>query len=434
MLKKQSIPFNLKHVHQFMVLMLVLRIVSYFMLSEELFITQAIKAGLRTLLTAIVLMHAIAQVVKKDKVSISVTQGMPLILYCIYIFFGAASLLWTSSFSQSLMQWLMDFETLVFTFLYMRMFLHYKINDVNNELKVGKLLSSAVFIVAIGFFSGMMIDPDHYYRLTHGGEVSRLGGFIINPNELGMLLVVGIAGFYTELRKEDKIRISILLKIAFLTYLLMLTGSRSSFIGFLLVSGIYALTQPSKLFKSILFIAMLFVVPIIGLQLFVTQSNAEEIGSLTGRLPFWKDLFTYNFPKEPWFGYGYMRIDYTDKFESINAYAGAMTHNTFLQVLLGLGLVGLLIVVLQLASFIYAVISSKSSTSRMVGVLILIPLIINSLTEFGIFGETNYGILFYLILNFSFTLEPNACNYRITRSTNHYESESDILNRPVAAA
>jgi O-antigen ligase len=347
---------------------------------------------------------------------------------------GAASLLWTSSISQSLMQWLMDLETLVFTFFYMKMFLHYKVNDTTNELKVGKLLSGAVFVVAIGFFCGMMIDPDHYYRLTHGGEVSRLGGFIINPNELGMLLVVGIAGFFTELRKEDKIRISILLKVAFLTYLLMLTGSRSSFIGFLLVSGIYAFLQPSKLFKGILLFAMAVVIPIIGIQLFVTQSNAEEIGSLTGRLPFWKDLLTYNFPKEPWFGFGYMRIDYSDKFESINAYAGAMTHNTFLQVLLGLGMVGLLIVFLQLASFIYALVSSKSSAAKIAGVLILIPLIINSLTEFGIFGETNYGILFYLILNFSFTLEPKACNYRTIRSTNHYESESDILNRSIVTA
>lgn len=434
MIKQQSMPFSFRHVHQFLVLMLVLRIVSYFMLSEQLIITQAIKVGLRFFLSALVLIHALAQVGKKDGKSLSVSNGMPLILYGAYIFLGAISLLWTSSFSQSLLQWLMDMETLVFSFFYMKIFLHYKSNDNTNELRIGKLLSDSVFIIAIGFYCGMMIDPNHFYRLTHGGEVSRLGGFIINPNELGMLLVVGLAGLYTELRKNDKIRISMLLKIAFLTYLLMLTGSRSSFIGFLLVSGIYALTQPSKLFKSILFIAMLVVAVIIGLKLFVSQSNVEEIGSLTGRLPFWKDLLTYNFPKEPWLGYGYMRIDYSDKFESINAYSGAMTHNTFLQVLLGLGLVGLLIVLLQLACFIYAIISSKIVANKIVGVLILIPLIINSFTEFGIFGETNYGILFYLILNFSFTLEPNTCNYSTPRSTNLYEAEANILNRPLAVA
>ena len=39
---------------------------------------------------------------------------------------------------------------------------------------------------------------------------------------------------------------------------------------------------------------------------------------------------------------------------------------------------------------------------------ILIPVLINSFTEFGIFGETNYGILFYqmLILLICFKFNP----------------------------
>ncbi len=434
MIKKNTISINFKQAHQFLVMLLVLRIVSYFMLSEELIITQTIKAGLRALLTFVVMLHALMQLVKKDKVSIKVSNGLPLIGYGIYILLGAASLLWTSSFSQSLTQWLMDFETVVFVFFFMKMLLHYKAADVNDELRIGKIISSAVFIVAIGFLTGMIIDPDHYYRLTHGGEVSRLGGFIINPNELGMLLVIGIAGLFTEIKIAHRIRISILLKIALLTYMLMLTGSRSSFIGFLLVSIIYTLLQPSKIFKSILFIAIIILIPIIGWQLFITQSNAEEIGSLTGRLPFWRDLLMYNFPKEPWLGFGYMRIDYSDKFESINAYAGAMTHNTFLQVLMGLGLIGLMIIIVQLASFIYAMAATKKASTKIAGFLILIPLLINSLTEFGIFGETNYGILFYLILNFYFTLESKKCDNLLTRNKNLYESESDILNRSVVVA
>jgi exopolysaccharide production protein ExoQ len=45
--------------------------------------------------------------------------------------------------------------------------------------------------------------------------------------------------------------------------------------------------------------------------------------------------------------------------------------------------------------------------------VILIPILINSFTEFGIFGETNYGILFYqliicyLTLSFTDRLTPN---------------------------
>jgi hypothetical protein len=38
---------------------------------------------------------------------------------------------------------------------------------------------------------------------------------------------------------------------------------------------------------------------------------------------------------------------------------------------------------------------------------ILIPIIINSFTEFGIFGESNYGILFYQIIIFSIAFKNN---------------------------
>lgn len=38
---------------------------------------------------------------------------------------------------------------------------------------------------------------------------------------------------------------------------------------------------------------------------------------------------------------------------------------------------------------------------------ILIPIVINSFTEFGIFGESNYGILFYQLLIFSISFKNN---------------------------
>jgi hypothetical protein len=33
----------------------------------------------------------------------------------------------------------------------------------------------------------MWVDPDTFFRLTNGGEEARLGGVMMNPNELGML-------------------------------------------------------------------------------------------------------------------------------------------------------------------------------------------------------------------------------------------------------
>ena len=131
---------------------------------------------------------------------------------------------------------------------------------------------------------------------------------------------------------------------------------------------------------------------------------------MTGRIPFWTALLNEGIVKEPFFGYGFMRINYTDYFEGLNTYAAKMTHNTFLQVLMNLGFVGFFIafwqLVLTLNNFFK---ERKTNHYGTFFIALFIPVFINSLTEFGIFGETNYGILFYqfLILLFSIQIRVN---------------------------
>ncbi len=57
--------------------------------------------------------------------------------------------------------------------------------------------------------------------------------------------------------------------------------------------------------------------------------------------------------REPFFGFGFMRINYTDYFESLNTYAAKMTHNTFMQVLMNLGFVGFFVAFWQLVATIH---------------------------------------------------------------------------------
>jgi O-antigen ligase len=263
------------------------------------------------------------------------------------------------------------------------------------------------------FAIGMYANPYDYCRLTHGGQVARLGGYIINPNELGMLLTVGIASWLPQLKFEGRFRVSRIIIILFLIWLLVLTGSRSSFAAMLLTISTYAIFQKSKVFKLILIASIVVLIFMVGIGVFIKQNDYKEVMSLTGRLPFWRDLLTYNFPKAPWFGYGYMRIDISDKFESINAYAGGMTHNTFLQVLLGLGFAGFILVLTQVATFFHAAYFCKDKETKEVALLVLIPVIINSLTEFGIFGATNYGIIFYLMLVSAVSMETISRSLRI---------------------
>ena len=395
-----------KRLQNFLILILALRIVSYFVLTDNIVIVQVTKASLRIFITLLLSVILFFQSRKNSNKKSNFLQITPWVLYGLYLLFGVASLFWTSSFNASALQWIMDFEGFIFAWMFMSVFYTYKQRDPKNYFELHKIIAPAILMVSLGFILGVFLDPDKFYRLTHGGSVSRLGGFIINPNELGMLYVIGISCFLPLLFYHGKLRISVALSMLLLTHQLILTGSRSSLIGLLLVLIMYSILYGSKISKLAIIIGTIALIPIAGYSFFVKQGQVTELFTLTGRIPFWRDLLTYNFPKEPWLGFGYMRIDYVDKFDSLNAYAGAMTHNTFLQVLLGLGMIGFLLVLIQLSVFLFfATKVADKALKQSIG-LILIPLLVNSLTEFGIFGETNYGIIFYLFLVFTVTVEP----------------------------
>jgi len=417
-----------KRIRTLLIVLLALRISSYFVLTDSVAAVQIIKAALRIALSGILAITLFFQLQNPSTKNIKFLQIAPLFLYGMYLLLGLASLLWTSSFEASALQWLMDLEGFAFAMLFMSVLYCLRQKDPDEVFSLNKIIAPAVLLVSLSFIAGIFFDPDKFYRLTHGGSVSRLGGFIINPNELGMLLVIGISCFLPMLFKDGKLRISILLSMLLLAYQLILTGSRSSLIGLLLVMLIYALLYGTHLHKLLFLFGAIALIPIAGWSFFVKQDQVSELFTLTGRIPFWSDLLTYNFPKEPWLGFGYMRIDYTDKFDSLNAYAGAMTHNTFLQVLLGLGFSGLLLVLLQLSVFLASARLVSDKAVKQSIVLMLIPLLINSLTEFGIFGETNYGIMFYLFLVFTVSVEPLRLTHR-TKS-NHYEKLNPFAHRP----
>lgn len=395
---------------------LTLRITSYFMISDSAFITQVFKAGIRFSMTAMTASLLLIQS-RKPAYRFSFSQPLPVLFYMVYLFTGLSSLLWTSSFNDSALQLTMDAETFVFAFLYIKLWME---NYAVTGLRLSKLLSVSIFLIVAAFIIGMIINPDLFYRKTHGGEEARLGGFIINPNELGMLIGVGIGATVTEW-KNSKQKFLLVLAVAIFIYAIVLTGSRSSMIAFFLIV-FYFIIRTSDLRIRLAAIATLVIaIPFVIKSIIFKQGNVEEVMNMTGRIPFWKDLLTINFPREPLLGYGYMRIDYTDKFESLNAYAGAMTHNTFLQALMGLGLTGLILVLSQLSLTIYSSIKTSHSYKRSIAVALLIPLLINSMTEFGIFGETNYGILFYLMIVFMVCMETDD---QLIRKKNFYKKNS----------
>ncbi|MCB0666325.1 MAG: O-antigen ligase family protein [Saprospiraceae bacterium] len=396
----------LKWINIAMLAILFLMVGGYFTWSENVGLTRMIKVVSRIGMTlAIIFLHQ--NIISRGAVaSFSWKNAGSPLLYLAYLLLGFASFLWSTKVSYSALQWFMDVESLVFSFFFIKSFILLDDYFPQNKIKFYNLVGNTVFLLIFIFIIGMFVNPDDFFRLVEGGESKRLGGYIMNPNELGMLCGVGISSLIFDLyRKKDKKWT--LTKILILVYALILTKSRSSLIGLLLIVFFHIRKSSNKRLKMLTYLGSLLIIPVAVEKMIMRKGGLEEVLSMTGRMPFWKALITEGLPREPWFGFGFMRIDYKDHFESVHTYAGHMTHNTFIQVLMNLGFIGFVIAMTQLFLTMVGFLREKEEENKLMLLGILIPVIINSLTEFGIFGETNYGILFYQLLIFSISIKSS---------------------------
>lgn len=410
----------LKKTNQYLFIILFLMVGCFFTWSENVMITRAIKVVGRmgVMLLSIVLYYKILRYGAVN--TMSYKNIFSPLFYIGYLFLGLLSFMWSTNPGFSALQWFMTFQSLVFAYFFVKSL---KLLDVffeGHTIRLYNLLGNTVFVLQLIFVVGMWIDPDTFFRLTNGGEEARLGGIIMNPNELGMLAGVGIACLIFDLYRFKNKTFTIV-KILVIFYALFMTGSRSSLIGVLLIIFFHINQTKRQGLKLAIIGMVLLVMPFAINQIILKggdKERLEEILTLTGRLPFWQALITEGLPREPLLGFGFMRIDYKEFFQSTHTYPGKMTHNTFMQVLMNLGFIGITIVMFQVFFTIKGFFSEDKENKLML-LGILIPILINSFTEFGIFGESNYGILFYQILIFSISFKNN----------NHFTSTQKIFLR-----
>lgn len=389
---------QLKIINVIMTVSMSLMILSYFTVSENITITRGTKILLRMGMTGVIILLYRWMIAKGHVGSFFTHNKLAVYLYYAYLLLGLISLLWTTNLQYSTLQLIMTSESLLFVLYYMKvynMLRHYYSNL--NRFRLSAYISNGIVYIQIVFVAGWFLWPDTFIRLTHGGTEARLGGFLMNPNELGMLAAVGMACAFYEIQKSTR-KWLVWIFIAVDLYAIILTGSRSTLIGVFLVVYYYISKTNAAWVKYATYVGMVAAIPVVIQKIFIKAGDASEVLSMTGRLPFWSALIQEGMIKEPWLGFGFMRIAHAEYFQGRHTYPGKMTHNTFMQVLMNLGWVGVTICFSQMAYAIRGMIKEKEDEIKTIFVGIGIPIFINSLTEFGIFGETNFGILFYQII------------------------------------
>lgn len=380
----------------------------FFTWSENVAITRAIKVVGRmgVMLSSIFVYRKIIKYGAADSLKFKniFSPG----LYLAYLILGLISFSWSTNPGFSALQWFMTFQSFVFGYFFIKSILLLDIYFPGHHVRLYHMLGNSAFILISIFVVGLFVNPDVFFRLTNGGEEARLGGYIMNPNELGMLCGVGVACLIFDIYR-NKNKWWTIFKLLVIFYALYMTGSRSSLIGALLIIFFHINQSKNKKLKYVIIGVILIIAPIAVNKIILKDGDSkrlEEVMSMTGRLPFWTALINEGLPREPMLGFGFMRIDYKEYFQSTHTYPGKMTHNTFMQVLMNLGFVGLTIVLFQMF-FTLSGFRKEEKEKKLMLFGILIPIIINSFTEFGIFGESNYGILFYQLLIFSISFQNN---------------------------
>ncbi len=405
-------------------LILFIRWVSFFTIGGDGAYSANLKLVLR--LVVDVLMVLVSVGIKNPLCKIQFSSQMPVYLYMVFLIQGAISLTYTSSFAVSSMQLMMYVESFLFSYLFVRKVLTYEIIDVHFFYKI---IFTSIGLIGVIFFAGTFIAPDLFFRFTYTDNANRLGGYLMNPNQMGLILVVLVLVSISliDLRKVIK---HFLYYAAILMglYCVYLTGSRSAAIAFL-VSFLCLLYLKGWGYKKILyvscFVTILVLIPVYlqdlyskGISIMTRGDQVDDVLTLTGRLPFWADLIQDAIPKEFMFGYGFQRIFYTDFYFSKHSYAAEMAHNSYLQLFLSLGFIGFITGVALIVYCVYATIRRPNDPKKKLALILSLPACINSLTEFGIFGLYNFGVLLFqvFIIYLSFRAIPRERERAFVRS------------------
>jgi exopolysaccharide production protein ExoQ len=404
----KKLPYIIRNMEFILILILFTMIAGYFSIVEERVVNQIFKIFSRIGMVVVIFLVRNNLKNKGLIASFEFKNVLAPFFYALYLLLGFASFMWSSDVGYSALQWFMTVESFVFVILFMQVIVMFNHQFPEKEIDMIKLFAWAIFPIMLTFVIGSWVEPDTFYRGMRGGEEKRLGGYIMNPNELGMLSSISAGMSYVYLQSSTKKFWPILMMVAAIL-VLVFTSSRSSAIGFLLIMGVLILKSNNKKIKIVMFSGIALALPLlIRYVVFKDDGGVEEVLSMTGRLPFWTALLNEGIVREPFLGFGFMRINYTDYFQGLNTYPARMTHNTFMQILMNLGFVGFFIGFWNVALAVRNFVINRNHPYANFFIALFIPVIINSFTEFGIFGDANYGILFWQFLFMLFVVYPST--------------------------
>ncbi|MBV6467364.1 MAG: hypothetical protein DCC43_15010 [Candidatus Brocadia sp.] len=290
-----------------------------------------------------------------------------------------------------------------------------KLEDIENFLNILWLI---LFFLVITALVGGVLDPHHAFvkqKYGVGAQAFEYWGIFprLNPNSLAQLgTIVGGVGLVTaRYSKRHKDAVCALAIASFGLIALILSHSRTSLFSFLIVTIFIFFCGRRKISSFILFVFSLVIITTFGGGKLITEyvmrgQSSELFFSMSGRTYFW-DYVWHAIKVSPIFGHGYYAGHRQLNLGRIQLECSSVD-NTYLEVLVDLGVVGLTILLTALITVAWSLYKYRPSVIEkelrsmwdsiwLLLLVLIFPIFIRSLTG-PTFQVHHFNLFLFLIL------------------------------------
>ncbi len=349
------------------------------------------------LLLIIVSLHRFPFLLSKKK-----SPSFFLILFSSFFTFALISLLYTENWQQGFAEIdqklpLLFFPLIIFSLPF-------------KELKVDKYLrlfiwgctTACLYMLGRATYAYFFTDKNHFFYVHLTAYLDT------HPTYVGMYILFALLLLLKQLLKTYRLQnnILIILGILFFLGILFLLSSRIVVLGLFLIGGssiLYYLfhTQRWKIGLSIIMITLLFFV--VFLQ--TNNTMSKRFASTTdARSYLWQNA-TELIIQQPFFGFGIgdvkdeLKKGYEERGKIYHLKKEHDTHNQYLEVAVGMGMIGLFLFLLTLFIPFFIAIDYKMDTYLLFLSIILLVCLTESILE------RQMGVLFYAFFNSLFAYQ-----------------------------
>lgn len=310
------------------------------------------------------------------------------------------------------------------------------------EMMLLVLFSSMAYLIA-GIASEIAVGS-----FTPAAERYRFAG-TIHPNNQGVNCSLIVLSAIAALQTEKRWRGFYAACAAFAFLFLIMTKSRTSLLSFMVTLALYLVIvyagSPRFAFAmcaaitgglTVVLLASGSLLPALqqGILLGRTDQDMDGAMALTGRLPLWEQLIEYATAR-PLQGYGYGSFFTVEHIREITARQGwpiAECHNVFLEVLMGLGIVGVsAYALIQLAGMARSVAyfrATRDPRYAFLGGLLLLG-VVGGMTESTLLVPTMQTFVQFLTLSyFAFQAMPEPIRAAMAANDTGKFSAPSILD------